>query len=529
MKNLNLCGDEYMKKKRIIAITAAIILVAAIISISTYLLRGRAKPISAAELLQLGEKYLSELNYEQAVVQFDMVIDIEPKEIRAYLGGADAYLHLDKQQEAADLLKKGIKETDNKNLAHALEGVEKSPIEGYIAISEAYEAEGWHERAIEILQRVYSETGDEIIGRKLGIVEASSISFRDDYVIQWKDAEFERLIRDYLGKPEGDIHYDDVKSIENIEIWGEYIRKEGEESWRSYSYWRDGFRLSDGTEGTKTGKIKSLEDLEHFTSLTTLTVTHQENLSISALEDTENIDCLKRLKSISLIADSITDISPVSGLIALETIELGYNNIENVSPISMLIELQSVALHDNEKISSAEPLRGLRKLWSISLSGTNSIDLNVFVGMPIKTMHLVSITNADYSVLTKLEQLDYLEISCDDDIFQTVKQLKSLTRLRLHADALSSIEGIEALTNLKSLDLLAYNLHDISPLASLNLEELEIIVPENCDLTPLSKISTLKKVIVPEYYGGSMSTEKSELIQKVKSVIPNVEVTTNRH
>ncbi len=89
---------------------------------------------------------------------------------------------------------------------------------------------------MEILRCVYNETGDEIIGRKLGIVEASSIEFRDDYVIEWKDGEFEWLIREYLDKPSGDIHYDDVKLIEKIEIWGEIIREDEEEIKKTYPF-----------------------------------------------------------------------------------------------------------------------------------------------------------------------------------------------------------------------------------------------------------------------------------------------------
>ena len=81
----------------------------------------------------------------------------------------------------------------------------------------------------DLLQRVYEETGDEVIGRKLDIIEASKIEFRDDYIIQWKDPEFERLIRQYLEKENGeDIHYDDVKLIDNIQIWGDFIAKESD-------------------------------------------------------------------------------------------------------------------------------------------------------------------------------------------------------------------------------------------------------------------------------------------------------------
>ncbi|HEY8500149.1 MAG TPA: tetratricopeptide repeat protein [Clostridia bacterium] len=514
-------------EKRIIVIVAAIIAIIAIAGITIYLTQGQAKSTYVvSEMLDLGEKYLWDLNYEEAILQFTKIIEVEPRNVRAYLGGADAYLHLDRQQEAIDLLKAGVESTGNENLAHALEGVEKSIIDGYIAIAEAYEAEGWHDKAMEIMQRVYNETGDEIIGRKLGIIESSTIEFRDNYVIQWKDAEFERLIREYLGKPSGDIYYDDVKLIERIEIWGEIIIKDNDE-YRVNSAWRDGFSLNDGTERGRTGKIRSLADLEHFTSLKYLTVNYQENLSISALEDTETIDCLKRLKNLDLFADNISDISPVSGLIALETLDIGGNNVTDISPISMLIELRNLSLTDIKQLSSSEPLRGLRKLSVVGLINTENVDLNVFVGMPeLKYMSLAGAHNVDYTVLPRL-QLEYLELFCYEETFQIVKQLKSLEHLRMFAIGLTNVSGIEELTNLTRLDLLAEDCHDISAISSLKLETLELRLPDDCDLTPLTKISTLKKVIVPDYRRDP-SEQGTPLIDRVKALLPNVEVSSDR-
>jgi tetratricopeptide (TPR) repeat protein len=493
-------------------------------------------PLSAAELLDLGEKYLLELNYEQALVQFLKVVEIEPMNIRAYLGGTDAYLHLDRIPDAIDWLTEGIDITDNQNLTHVLVGVEKSVIEGFIALAEAYEAEGWFEKALELLQRVFDATGDEIIGRKLGIIQASEIVFRDDYVIQWNDSAFENLTRQYLGKMSGDIRYDDVRLIEKIEIWGEIIAKQEEQLMASHS--ADWFRTRDGREGSKNGKIQTLTDLEHFTSLTDLSVNYQANLNISALSDATNIDCLRRLTRLTLNGNGITNISVVSELIALQSVSLAYNDIVDISPISLLIELQHITLVHNEKLASAEPLRGLRKLSSVAVSHVNTVDLNIFVGMPeLRRMNLVHIGNIDYNILTKLN-LEHLEITCDDATFQIVRQLNSLTSLRLHghgawnyenetqSGGLTSILGIEQLSNLTKLDLLAPNLPSISPLASLRLEQIEIELPDDCDLTPLKSISSLTKVVVPRSYNPD--GDDNSLFERVRSLLPNVEVTTDR-
>ncbi len=149
----------------------------------------------------------------------------------------------------------------------------------------------------------------------------------------------------------------------------------------------------------------------------------------------------------------------------------------------MLMELKHVSVNNNEQFSSSEPLRGLRKLLSAAISHVDTVDLDVFTGMQeFKELSLVSVENADFNILAK-QQLEYLEITCDDDTFQTVKQLKSLKTLRLFGDGefdgetgqfhggLTNVDGIEELTNLGNLYLSAPNCRDISATASLKLEK----------------------------------------------------------
>ena len=50
--------------------------------------------------LQLGQKYLEEMDYEQAVVAFDKAIKIDPASVDAYLGLADAYFRLGKYENS---------------------------------------------------------------------------------------------------------------------------------------------------------------------------------------------------------------------------------------------------------------------------------------------------------------------------------------------------------------------------------------------------------------------------------------------
>jgi len=114
--------------------------------------------------LVLGEKYLLDLDYEQALLQFDQAIKIEPKNPRGYLGRADALLHLDRQAEAASALADGTKAARGdarEALRSAQAGVEKTPVDGYIGLSSAYEKLGWREIALALLRRVCGELPGE--------------------------------------------------------------------------------------------------------------------------------------------------------------------------------------------------------------------------------------------------------------------------------------------------------------------------------------------------------------------------------
>ena len=93
--------------------------------------------------LVLGEKYLTDLDYEQALLQFDQAITIEPKNPRGYLGKADALLHLGRSADAMQALGDGAKATRSQPLREAQAAIVVSPVEGYIGIATAYEQLGW--------------------------------------------------------------------------------------------------------------------------------------------------------------------------------------------------------------------------------------------------------------------------------------------------------------------------------------------------------------------------------------------------
>jgi len=113
--------------------------------------------------LVMAEKYLADLDYEQAIVQFDQAIKIEARNPRGYLGKADALLQLERQDEAADVLAVAAKKAQKdqrEDLKAVQEEIRKSPEDGFVSLSSAYEKLGWRELALSLLRRATAKFPD---------------------------------------------------------------------------------------------------------------------------------------------------------------------------------------------------------------------------------------------------------------------------------------------------------------------------------------------------------------------------------
>lgn len=103
--------NKFEKRKKIVifgcCITAMILLM---IMVFVFLNSDRSK---VNELLDLGQKYLDELEYESAILIFDEAIAIDPKCAEAYLGKAKAQYALKQYQDAINTLEEGIRKVDD--------------------------------------------------------------------------------------------------------------------------------------------------------------------------------------------------------------------------------------------------------------------------------------------------------------------------------------------------------------------------------------------------------------------------------
>ena len=119
-------GQRKFKKGIIVAAATAIVIVLAAF-INIWLHNAPARQL--AKQLDLGNRYLEEMDYEQAVVAFTKAIEIDPMNVDAYIGAADAYIGLGDLESAKAVLEQGMKmvsdETIDTKLKEVLDEIDR--------------------------------------------------------------------------------------------------------------------------------------------------------------------------------------------------------------------------------------------------------------------------------------------------------------------------------------------------------------------------------------------------------------------
>ncbi len=84
------------EKRKLLQLVAAVLLA---VMLLTACASGASK---TADKIELGQKYLTELNYTEAVASFTEAIRLDPDNIQAYMGRAEAYLALGEYEKALE-------------------------------------------------------------------------------------------------------------------------------------------------------------------------------------------------------------------------------------------------------------------------------------------------------------------------------------------------------------------------------------------------------------------------------------------
>lgn len=118
------------------------------------------------EQYDLGVRYLSEGNYQEAVLAFTAAIEIDPKQAPAYVGRGDAYVGLGETEENLAAAK-----TDYET---AIE-LDETSTEAYLGLADVYIRQGEYEKAQETLARGIEKTGDESLQAMLDSIYVEEI------------------------------------------------------------------------------------------------------------------------------------------------------------------------------------------------------------------------------------------------------------------------------------------------------------------------------------------------------------------
>lgn len=134
------------------------------------------------EQYDLGMRYLSESNYEEAILAFTMAIEIDPNNALAYVGRADAYVQMDVTEGDTAAGSLAAAQADYE----AALTLDDTLADAYLGLAEVYQKQGKLEEAVELLEGIVSSVLDERIQSMLMQIENNlykniSILFEETY------------------------------------------------------------------------------------------------------------------------------------------------------------------------------------------------------------------------------------------------------------------------------------------------------------------------------------------------------------
>lgn len=251
----------------------------------------------------------------------------------------------------------------------------------------------------------------------------------------------------------------------------------------------------------KTDKFSESEILDVLPNLRSVTLICKSPIDLS------KISHLTNLKKLSLYYTPVSDISPLSNLANLKSLELWELPVSDISPLSNLTELEELNLHQLP-VSDISPLSNLTKLIEIRIyrlpfsDASPLSNLNNLYWLDLKS---TSISNTSpLSNLTNLKHLS-LEGSPVSDI-SSLSSLTKLTSLHLGSTQVSDVSSLSKLTKLDFLMLYETRVSDLSPLSSLtSLSSFSFHSTSISDISPLSNLTKLYTLDLSDTHVSDLS------------------------
>jgi tetratricopeptide (TPR) repeat protein len=377
-------------------IITSIIAIIALVLVSTLLV---ARSVNSVESqLEAANKYITDGDYEKAILAFEKVLKIDENNIEARMGLAEVYVITDEIEKAIKYLEEVIE-------------IDDEYVDAYIELGRILIEEGRLEEANKLLEKGLEKTGNEQIKALLesinGVdaetdtgensleedsidVEASEIGEipLDDpeKIISFIDHNFEKCVRDFYGLGSKAIRWKDIGFKSELALSDEY------------------------------GPIESFEDLQWFINLSHIYPgPGEDNYGVKG--NLNSLSGLSKLKHIEFDYTKVEgNLSSLSGLNQLEYILIDSTQVEgNISNLSGLNQLKYIFLFgDNQIAGDVSSLSGLKQLEHIRIHSTK-IKANLNSLSPLRQLKSIGLNGSqvegDLNSLSDMKQLKLIYLS----------------------------------------------------------------------------------------------------------------------
>ena len=206
---------EMRKETRLIYTVIALILILALTACGS----------EWQEHYDLGMKYLTDGNYEEAIIEFEVAIEIDESKADAYIGLAEVYIEQGDLQKAIEILEEGYEKTKDESISAKLEEIKSGAVydmQGNMRMMTHYNENGeldWY--------HVYDYDGD-----KISKATRYNASGKAKESVECKYDADGNGIQDYVYDTDsGEL----IKSINTFKN-GKVVKKNQEEDSRGFSY-----------------------------------------------------------------------------------------------------------------------------------------------------------------------------------------------------------------------------------------------------------------------------------------------------
>ena len=424
-----------MSSKRniiILVVVLALVIVGGIIG-AVALSSGNAQA-DISETLSLAQRYLNEENYEQALIEFDRIIEIAPMNADAYLGKAEALIALGNTEEAKAVLEAAYELTGDADILAMLEELTKP------------------EETAEVTTAAVTSVTETSAAEPIVEEEPSEPVWNDPYALG-----IEQMLLSYI-RGEGELDTAVLADVTELVIYGTDIvyvscgdRKGTEDRYKDQGgdFERQYFELIPQNERPKYdeysnvinavkydyGTLSDISFMQYMTNAESITIMHDPISDITSLSN------LKQLSVLKLFNNDISDITPLASLSALTELKISLNDISDISALASLSSLNALWL-DFGNITDLSPLKGLTELEQLEFGYNDVSDLS-----PI-------------AELTKLKVLYFPDNNVSD--LSVLSGMTELNTLYFQNNPVSDITPIMGLTKLRNLGMKGTNVTDIS-------------------------------------------------------------------